>query len=232
MSRFSVYYNEIRTIFKASSLGNTEDSSAQPSRGCRVKLISSPLSYKSFSELNFSAVRSWTARIVIFQSAIKAQTARPPDRRRPEGVRQEAEMLFRFLFSDKLHRSAFFSFLQIKTDVTVNEEVSYTPQPHSSKEKPAPAFTALARGRTVLIKSAWRGGGWGGAEMSMQNCCQSECPISLITRFPLMHCEKKLYGFNNGGAHKRARTHARTHARSRGRNGRKFTWTVPPPVFA
>lgn len=48
-------------------------------------------------------------------------------------------------------------FLQIKTDVTGNEEVSYVPQSHSSKEKPAPAFKALARGRTALIKSAQRG---------------------------------------------------------------------------
>lgn len=138
----------------------------------------------------FLRVRSRTARIVIFQSAIKAPTARPRDVRWLESgqkvsvKRQRCSSLF--LFSDKPHRSAFF-FLQIKTDVTVNEEVSYTPKPHSSKEKPVPAFTALARGRTVLIKSAWGGVRVGGAEMSTQNCCQSECPIPLITRFPLMH---------------------------------------------
>lgn len=148
------------------SSGNTEGPSAQPSGGCRVKLISSPLSSKSFSKLNLSTERHRTTCIVIFQSAIRAQTARPRDERRPGGVRQEAETLLRLLFPDKQHHLAFVFFLQIKTDVTVNEEVSYAPQSHSSKEKPAPAFTDLARGRTALIKSAQRAGEGGGGGQS------------------------------------------------------------------
>lgn len=79
----------------------------------------------------------------------------------------------------------FFSALQTKTDVTVNEEVSYTLDSRIFQKKTCSRFLRLWPEDAELLLNL-QGKKRLFFFVEYANCCQSECRIAVITGFPLM----------------------------------------------